>query len=544
MALLWATRGIGAPRGGRARPRRFLAATAVIAATAGAGSGIAAVLPAAASRTVIRDAVTPPFDPRAELSPLVAYRNSVLPPGAETVLLRVGGLPEGSRLRLAVLDDYDGRVFAVGTHPASGAYERIPLRVVRLVASKGRQARVAVTVEDYRGPWLPTAGAVESITLDGFLYNSAAGAGAVAGEVGKGTRYTMRTVIEGMSEDASIAAAVPPGAGPGVSSVPPFLADAVSRHAGDGSPGARLLALTTWLRAGYTSHGGEVEPPSRSGHSLARLSELVGTEPMVGDAEQYAPALALMARQLGFPSRVVVGYEPASDRVTGAYLTAWVEVRTADGRWLAIDPNPPEREAPDEDRESTEVIALPETVLPPPPPPRPDAVSSTGSAGDDKKPEPELPEWRRALNAVLGVAAVAGPALAALLAPLWLPALLRGVLRGRRWRKDRRERVLTGGWSQVRDRIAELGESVPRAATRQELAAIARSAEVMALAAQADRVAFDAYEPTQAEVDAYWAGVYRARSGLLRAHGVRTRVRVMVSWRGILSGVKGRRRCQ
>ena len=34
---------------------------------------------------------------------------------------------------------------------------------------------------------------------------------------------------------------------------------------------------------------------------------------MVGDGEQYAVAAALMAREIGFPARVVVGYLPDPD---------------------------------------------------------------------------------------------------------------------------------------------------------------------------------------------------------------------------------------
>ncbi|MDY7555683.1 transglutaminase domain-containing protein [Cryobacterium sp. 10C3] len=59
------------------------------------------------------------------------------------------------------------------------------------------------------------------------------------------------------------------------------------------------------------SHGiGEDEPVSRSGHGLDRISQLFTDEPMLGDAEQYAVAAALLARRLGFPARVVMGFAP------------------------------------------------------------------------------------------------------------------------------------------------------------------------------------------------------------------------------------------
>lgn len=55
---------------------------------------------------------------------------------------------------------------------------------------------------------------------------------------------------------------------------------------------------------------------------------------MVGDAEQYASAMALFARQQGFASRVVMGFAPTEDEraqgdsltFTGSDMDAWVEV--------------------------------------------------------------------------------------------------------------------------------------------------------------------------------------------------------------------------
>ena len=72
---------------------------------------------------------------------------------------------------------------------------------------------------------------------------------------------------------------------------------------------------------------------------------------MVGDAEQYAALMAVLARALGIPARVVVGFAGSgchgrratdgSVPVTGADLTAWVEVPFQQAGWVAYDPTPP-----------------------------------------------------------------------------------------------------------------------------------------------------------------------------------------------------------
>src|SRR5690606_18291728 len=76
----------------------------------------------------------------------------------------------------------------------------------------------------------------------------------------------------------------------------------------------------------------------------------------VGDDEQFAVAAALIADELGFPARVVVGARLWSDdpgvRVceSGACraqdLSAWTEVFTDDGRWVPVDVTPQWAQSP------------------------------------------------------------------------------------------------------------------------------------------------------------------------------------------------------
>src|SRR5690606_31874624 len=107
---------------------------------------------------------------------------------------------------------------------------------------------------------------------------------------------------------------------------------------------------------------------SRAGHSAPRIEEHFG--PLVeqqrragddapeqlliagiGDDEQFATAAALLARYLGFESRVVVGVrlgdtgaelgvEPCAEVCTGANVTAWAEARAASGGWVVLDATP------------------------------------------------------------------------------------------------------------------------------------------------------------------------------------------------------------
>ena len=75
---------------------------------------------------------------------------------------------------------------------------------------------------------------------------------------------------------------------------------------------ARLRAIEQALKTqGFLSHGLASDGiPSRAGHGADRINELFTRSQMVGDEEQYAAAMALMARSLNYPARVVMGFAP------------------------------------------------------------------------------------------------------------------------------------------------------------------------------------------------------------------------------------------
>lgn len=66
-----------------------------------------------------------------------------------------------------------------------------------------------------------------------------------------------------------------------------------------------------------------------------------------GYCEQFAGAFAAMARSIGIPTRVAVGFTPGrydpfdrSYHVTGKNAHAWPEVRLGDGSWFPFEPTP------------------------------------------------------------------------------------------------------------------------------------------------------------------------------------------------------------
>ena len=88
----------------------------------------------------------------------------------------------------------------------------------------------------------------------------------------------------------------------------------------------------------YSDGVGRTERIYVAGHSVWRLSdEFVNAPQIVGNDEQYAATMALIANDIGVPARVVLGaVVPEGGRVTGQDVSAWVELRAADGSWRTL----------------------------------------------------------------------------------------------------------------------------------------------------------------------------------------------------------------
>ena len=73
------------------------------------------------------------------------------------------------------------------------------------------------------------------------------------------------------------------------------------------------------------------------GQGRDRLDDFLNGPYLVGNDEQYAAAMALVATRIGVPARVVVGARvPPDGIVKGNDVIAWVELRIADGTWREL----------------------------------------------------------------------------------------------------------------------------------------------------------------------------------------------------------------
>lgn len=527
--------------------RAFAAAVVLLLVAGAAGIAAATTLEPPAERVVLRTLVEQPFDPRDRPSPLAAYRAAFDPDGADEVVLRLEGIPVGARVRIATLDSYDGVVFAVGSDEvssASGRFVRIPTE--RDVAVPGERVDIRVERLAPTGGWLPTVGEFRGVRFlgedaadvrDRVRLSTTTGTAALIGSAPPGA-YVLDAVVD--DEPLLRLADTVPGASavPGIAAVPDELRawlDGVA--SGVEGAGPRLAAALQAIRdQGYVSHGvGPDEPPSRSGHSVDRLVELLTRRPMVGDAEQYAVLAALVARELGYPSRVVLGYGPVTDSevsLRSDELTAWIEIDVAGQGWSSVDIMPPEREIPPAEPQEPVPVSRPQNAVQPPleVPPPPDEQAPPEIEPSERPAEDGLLALLLTIARIVGIVL----AVAALVAAPFI-----GVVAAKAGRRRRRRRAndptlrILGGWRELTDAAADHGLDLPAGATRREIAGVVGQAQAGVLARVADRVDYAPEPPEPGEADRVWTAVDAVRAGLDARGGRRDRWRAALSLRSL-----------
>ena len=540
--------------------QRIIGAT-VLTAVALVGATAAAVVVPPGQRDVIRAELQPPFEPDDYDSPLAGFRSAFDPDVASTEMLAVRGLPDGAGVRIATLDTYDGIVYSVGGgdgSAASGQFARLPYRLDQS-GTPGDPVRLDVDVLGYDDVWVPGVGRLERIEFepgsrgttlaDEFHYNDVTGTAGVRSGLTAADGYSAWSIAS--LEPVDLASLEPGGAVlPDAPELPDELARLLDEWAPASDPqGVRLAAVVAGFhREGYVSHGLEDEEPSRSGHALDRLAELATAKPMIGDGEQYAVAAALMARTIGFPARVVVGYLPARDAepVDGARvfrsadLQAWIEVQSDEGAWIQVDPNPVPREIPERQPDEPTIVSRPQSALPPPDDPTPvdDLAAEPDPGGDDAD---DAGAW---LLAVLEVLRIAGLALAVvLLAATPFVAIVLAKWRRRRLRRRAVTAVerIEGGWQEFTDTAADDGYPIASTATRAEQAATVGGLGPLVLAAVVDRAVFAPGGPADGDDERVWTAVDELQRRLSEPRPWRDRVRAAISL-GSLGGYAGSRK--
>lgn len=505
------------------------------------------------ARMVLRERIVPPLDLHEYVSPLASFRKYAKEM-TEDELFTVDGLPSGARVRLATLDVYNGVVFDASTGAGSGVFTRAGDQIA--TAAKGAPTDITVTIGAYQGVWVPDVGSLAGIVYQGervealsstTYYNASTGTGIVTAGLRPGDSFRLSAIVAPVpSEEALRSARILDADLPALTNVPDSVsAKAAQFMAEETDPFVQLENIKTGLVAsGIFSSGLETQLPSRPGHSAERIDTLLAADEMIGDDEQFAVALALMARSAGIPARVVMGFYPDPETweagtpfvATGADVHAWVEVPLDRYGWVPFDAIPEEDNKIEPEPKSDQVPKPP--IIEDPEPPEEPADAEAGTVDDEeKKDDAESKGFDWGLAAVVVVSVVVPLAL------LVLPLLLIVALKSRR-RRSRREAArpvdrISGGWREVVDAATDLGTPVAVGATRREgagtlaLAFPVAAAPTVTLAHSADATVFGTGDPSPQEVDAYWREVESVLTGMRSTLPRGQRLRAALSLRSL-----------
>jgi transglutaminase-like putative cysteine protease len=397
--------------------------------------------------------------------------------------------PGGQYLRLTTLEQFVGdewepvsitpipnnTVSAFGTAPGlSTAVSTSP-------------ATTNITIDNASGRWLPVpypAAAISGLEGDWFWEPNGLSVRTADANM-RGQQYEVTslevqptsTQLEQAGSSSSLPLAeVPEGLDPQVALI------AQSVVAGAATDYDRAVALQDWFRGGEFTYSEDA--PVEEGFDGSGLDVLVPfLEAKTGYCVHFSSAMAVMARTLGIPSRVVVGFLPGDEddsaeavadvdltsfSVSSRDLHAWPELYFEGSGWIRFEPTPgrgvepvylptPVDNPSTPDIDESLVTPTPTATAAPPVAATPTPTPTANALGGSPESTRTLSLWALAIG--LGV-----------LLLLAAPWLARSAIRGARFGSIRAGRLpATAAWFEVMDTARDLGYRDSTTGTPREL---------------------------------------------------------------------------
>ncbi len=428
------------------------------------------------------------------VNPLVNLGDDLRRGTATTALTYSTSTGQAVYLRLATLDRFDGRQRGpTDTEPPSNnTVDQFPAPAGLSAAVDRAPITARVQTGGIGGRWLPVPYPASTISgLNGdwrwvqgglSVRSQQTSAGGQKYEVGFVDVQPDLAQLQAASLDQAQTIgdlALPP-------QMPSIIADTAARvTAGATSEYDKALALQDFFQrdGGFTYSETAPVRQGYDGTGAQIIAEFL--EKKEGYCVHFASSMAVMARTLGIPARMVVGFQPGTATsgtgkdavftVSSHDLHAWPELYFSGIGWLRFEPTPGRGELPVYSQPSAVDDAISQGAAS-------DAATTAPSANPTTGGKTATDPADAASDAATagGTAAVEGGgpggwiALAVLLVIVALtltPAALRAALRARRMRDVVRGRdPATAAWAEVRDTARDHGWSAPDTETAREFA--------------------------------------------------------------------------
>ena len=240
----------------------------------------------------------------------------------------------------------------------------------------------------------------------------------------------------------------------------------------------KAIALQSYFRSGEFTYSEET--PVNEGFDGTDV-EVIATflDVKSGYCVHYASAMATMARAIGIPARVAVGFVPgkpstgpdgAKFLITTDELHSWPELHFKDVGWVRFEPTPGRGYVPEYPAKVTDPSAAPSNTPAPSATPKPSSTATakpSASPADLEKREQAAAAASKA-NSERQVPLVAGVAVLLLLALLG-PAITRFVRRRSRFAAVRKHGDALAAWREIVDSARDVGLLTTESGTPQEL---------------------------------------------------------------------------
>ena len=327
----------------RGGPRAIVQGGAVLAVgTVAAALVLGPLLPGAKSAAVLDWRNHDSGGSRVTVSPLVDIRSRLVSQSNVEVFTVKSGAP--AYWRLTSLDTFDGQIWGSrGSYRDAGGNLRLD-QPTRADVLAGVQE---FSLEALDTPWLPAAYRPERYDGPGGVSFDSDSASLLSdADTSTGLTYRVRSELPRLTaaQLGSASAAIPASVRARYTALPgdfPGNVTALAHSLTDRQPTAyaKSLALQQYFRSRFT-YSTEV-PAGHGENAIERFLAL-----RRGYCEQFAGTFAAMARAVGLPARVAVGFTPGmleADglwHVTGRQAHAWPEVFVNGYGWVAFEPTP------------------------------------------------------------------------------------------------------------------------------------------------------------------------------------------------------------
>ena len=395
----------------------------------------------------------------------------------------------GQYLRMTALDDFTGESWSATNLPEPGA------DVGEMGPAPGLGDSVAVErvttdveISGVLSRWLPVTYAAEEIRELSGDWSWEPDALTVRSDSANARDQTY--AVESVEAEPSVEQLIASGSGPYPDmerylalpdELPEIVRTTAQEIAADATSHYEIaVELQRYFRNGTFTYSEETPVDEDFDGSGA---EVLGPflEVRAGYCVHFSSAMAAMARSLGIPARVVVGFTPGeafttgesnddiAHRVSTDNLHAWPELYFQGIGWMRFEPTPGRGSPPVFAPSTVDDPATPEVdeSVPPPPEPLPSSTPGSTTAPTEAAPDPIT----EAQGPDATSAAIPWQLLAATLAILLLitPAVIRAARRGRRLGAVGRGSAVDA-WDELRDTAYDLGLATDITRTPRQLA--------------------------------------------------------------------------